>query len=89
MVTAHVFVSEVVASKIDDQPNDMEKLCQIAVQDQVDGITARDARRAVLAVHAAMAWHMAGVRGSATKHSTTSDSFERPATLTRPSGSSG
>lgn len=55
-VTGHIFVHEVVHSHLNDPPTSLETACEIAVLDVVDSLSAFEARRAVLAVHAAMAW---------------------------------
>lgn len=58
MTTAHVFVDEVVKFSMKQPETELQKRLTVAVLDQVEGISGEDARRAVLAVQAMMAWIM-------------------------------
>lgn len=86
MITAHVFVSEVVRVGLTKRPTDLEKRCEIAVLDQLYGLSAHDARIAVLAVHAMMAWEHAQTCPTPAPTSSNSEPVETP---TIPSGTSG
>lgn len=57
MTTQHEYVEQYVRNGLMREATDLEKMCEIAIMDQVFGITAREARRAVLAVGGAASWH--------------------------------
>jgi len=59
VTTAHIFVQEAVAYRGPLEATDLETKCSIAVMDILPDLTGEDARKAVLAVHAMMAWEAA------------------------------